>query len=463
MIATFACVAGAPAWGQQPASPPPAVQRRYFTNMADEDWGFLANRKYRNDFWDALKYIALPKEGWYLTLGGEARLSPQGFRARGDDQVPSTIDNYFLQRYLFAADLHMGPRFRVFTELQSGIIKGRIGSPRPADQDLLEFHQAFVEYKSPKERRRQVMIRVGRQELNIGTGRLIAPSQGLNVMRSFDGLSAHLFSGAWSLDGGAARLVRIKPGMFDDPPDHEQNFWGVSLTRQRLPWKTSQLNFYYLGLTRKKSTYVQGIGSEDRQTVGSRLSGIWRRMDFNYDFIAQWGHFKGLPVLAYAISTDTGVKLKLGRFPARLGFTLNSVSGDRDPHDQHLESFNPLFPGNSYSGMVGLLGPTNLSDFTPSLRVPLRRSLLVAFEMPSYFRTSVRDGVYSIDQRLILPGQSNLYRHVGTNPGVIVSWQAQRHINFTGVITRFTSGKFLSDTPFKNGFGFYSIAGTYRF
>jgi hypothetical protein len=95
--------------------------------------------------------------------------------------------------------------------------------------------------------------------------------------------------------------------------------------------------------------------------------------------------------------------------------------------------------------------------------VPLRRDLLVAFEMPTYFRTSVRDGVYAIDLRLILRGQTNLYRHVGTNPGVIVSWQATRHFNLTGAITRFMAGEFLSDTFARNGFGFYSIAGTYRF
>jgi hypothetical protein len=44
-----------------------------------------------------------------------------------------------------------------------------------------------------------------------------------------------------------------------------------------------------------------------------------------------------------------------------------------------------------------------------------------------------------------------------------VAWQATRHVNFTGAITRFLPGKFLSDTFVKNGFGFYSIAGTYRF
>ncbi|MCC7154394.1 MAG: alginate export family protein [Bryobacterales bacterium] len=451
-----------PLWGQQPGTSGAAVQRRYLSNRADEDWSFLKNRTLRKDSWDPLKFIPLPRENWFLTLSGEARLSPQGLRIRGDSVQPATIDNYLLQRYLFGADLHMGSHFRFFAELQSGIINGRIASPRPNDQDLLELHQGFFEYKTGNESRR-FLVRAGRQELNIGSGRLIAPSQGLNVKRSFDGLSTHFQAGPWTVDGGVARLVRILPGLFDDPPDSEQEFWGLNVTRQAVPFKTSQTSVYYLGIDRKRSTYVQGIGHEQRHTIGGRFSGKWRKMDFNYELIGQWGTFRALPVRAWAVSTDTGVALKVGPFPGRLGLTANRASGDKDPRDGSLESFNPLFPGNSYSGIVGLLGPTNLSDLTPSVRIRLPGAVVLAFEAPSYFRTSSRDGVYAIDQRLLLPGQTNLYKYVGTNPSVIVSWQVTTHIDVSGAVTRFLSGKFLADTFVRNGFGFYSIAATYRF
>jgi hypothetical protein len=439
------------------------VQRRYEVNLADEDWSFLRDPAKRADFWDPLKYISLSKPGWYVTLGGEARLSPQGLRVRGDEKTPSTIDNYFLQRYLLAADFHLGPRFRIFTEMQSGIINGRINSPRPNDKDLLEFHQCFFAYRSVESRARRLSVRIGRQELNIGSGRLISPSQGLNVKRSFDGLTVRFTSKQWAVEGGAARLVRIRPGVFDDPPDTALEFWGVSAARRNLVLAGSQLSLYYLGISQQLAIYAQGIGPEQRHTFGARWSGKRRRLDYNYDVIGQWGQFRGASIGAWAVSTDTGYSLKLWRFPARAGVTANSASGDRDPADPQLGSFNPLFPGNSYSGLVGLLGPTNLTDFTPSLKVPLRRDLIVAFEMPFYFRTSARDGVYSIDQRLLLRGQSNTARRVGANPGVIVSWQVGRHVTLLGAITRFQSGGFLQDTFLRNGFGFYSIAGTYRF
>jgi hypothetical protein len=451
------------AWGQQAGPGGAAAQRRYLPNMAEEDWGFLKDRSLWSDGFDPVKYIALPKEGWFVTLGGEARLSPQGFRVRGDSETPATIDNYFLQRYLFGADVRMGPRFRFYGELQSGIITGRIGSPRPTDKDLLELHQGFFEFRSRRESARRYGIRIGRQELNIGSGRLIAPSQGLNVKRSFDGISANLSVGLWTVEGGAAQLVRIRPGAFDDSPSSEQGFWGGNVTRNQAPWKGSQVSFYYLGVDRKVSVYAQGIGPELRHTIGGRLTGKRPRIDYNYDLIYQWGEFRGLPARGWAVSTDTGTPVRLGKIPGRLGVTLNSSSGDADPKDGRLGSFNPLFPGNAYSGLVGLLGPTNLTDVTPSLKMQVRKNLLIAVEVPSYFRVSTRDGLYGTDMRLILAGQRNLERYVGTNPGVVVAWQTTRHINVTGAITRFQSGPFLSDTFARNGFGFYSIAGTYRF
>ena len=458
------CLLSAWPLAAQPApTPQQAPSRAYLPNLASEDWSFLRDGKYRSDFWDPVKYIPLKREDWYVTLGGEIRLRPEGFRVRGGEGQKSTVDNYFLQRYLFSADLHMGRRFRFFGEMQSGLISGKIASPRPTDKNIFEVHQGFLEYRSPAENARRLTLRVGRQELSIGSSRLISASQGLNVKRSFDGILANYSSRQWLIEAGAARLVKINPGVFDDPPDPEQTFWGVAIARRAAPIRTSGLGLYYLGIDRKLSQYVQGIGPERRHTIGGKFNGVFHRLDFNYDVILQWGTFRTASVKAWAISTDTGVRLNMGRLRPRIGASLNTASGDKDPNDNRLESFNPLFPGNAYSGLVGLLGPTNLTDLTPSFRIPLHPRLLVAFESPFYWRQSTSDGIYGIDLRLLIPNRNSAEHFVGANPGAVVSWQFSRHINLTGAITRFQSGPFLKGTFVQNGFGFYSLAATYRF
>jgi hypothetical protein len=46
---------------------------------------------------------------------------------------------------------------------------------------------------------------------------------------------------------------------------------------------------------------------------------------------------------------------------------------------------------------------------------------------------------------------------------VFVNWQATRHWQIQGAITRFLAGAFLEQTFVASGFGFYSTTATYRF
>jgi len=437
--------------------------RIYLPNLAEEDWSFLEDRSRSVDFWDPLKYISLGAEDRFLTLSGEIRFRPEGFRIRGVGDIPSTHDGYFLQRYLFGADFHLNQRFRVYTEIQSGLINGKLSSPRPTDKDSLDLHQAFFEWREKLRGDRVFSLKVGRQELVIGSSRLISASPGLNVKRSFDGTVLAVKGKVWRWDAGFAKLVSLSKGAFDDYPDHEQTFWGIAATRKSPRFKQGQLGFYYLGLDRARSVYAQGIGREQRHTVGLKWSGTGSRLDLNYDAIFQWGNFSGAPVQAWAFSTETGYRISKTHWKPRLSVRADFASGDKDPADPKLQAFNPLFPGNSYAGAVGLLGPTNLTDVTPALTMMPHQKIVLIVECPNYWRTSLQDGIYSTDLRLLIPPGAGQGSYVGTNPGIVPVWQATRHIMLQGAVTRFLSGGFLNKTFVANGFGFYSFSFVYRF
>jgi hypothetical protein len=439
------------------------VVRTYLTNPAEEDWSFLKDPGKRTDFWDPLKFIPLGGEDRFLTLSGEIRFRPEGFRIRGVGEIPSTIDSYFLQRYLFGADLHLNQRFRVYTEIQSGLINGKLNSPRPTDKDSLDLHQVFLEWKEKLRGSREFSLRVGRQELAIGSSRLISASPGLNVKRSFDGAVFALKGKAWRWDAGVAKLVSLSKGVFDDRPDHEQTFWGIAATRRSPRFKQGQLGFYDLGLDRELTIYAQGVGRDQRHTIGVKWSGSGSRLDLNYDGIFQWGSFSGAPVRAWAFSTETGYRISKAHWKPRFSVRADIASGDEDPADPKLQAFNPLFPGNSYAGAVGLLGPTNLTDLTPAVTMVPNQKIVLIVECPNYWRTSLQDGVYSTDLRLLIRPSAGEGHYVGSNPGIVPLWQITRHIRVQGAITRFLSGDFLKRTFVANGFGFYSFSFTYRF
>lgn len=433
----------------------------YRPNPADEDWTFLKNAP-KTDLWDPVKYIPLGPEDWSLTLSGEFRLRPEGLRIRETAARPGTIDNYLLQRYIVGADLRFGRRARFYTDVQSGIINGVLRSPRPTDRNQLDVHQAFLEVRQPVRENDQMTFIVGRQELEIGSSRLISASPGLNVKRSFDGVTFGYRTPTWRVAAAAAGLVGLESGVFDDRADPEQLMWGIAASRPGPVLARSELGAYYLGIDKPQSIYVQGLGQEERHTVGVKWSGASARIDLNYDVLFQWGSFAGAPVRAWALATETGYRFSASWRP-RLSFRVDVASGDSDAAQSTLQSFNPLFPGNSYSGAVGLLGPTNLTDATPALTVTPRSNLTIGFEAPSYWRTSTGDGVYSTDQRVLFGSKAGTGKYVGTNPGILVVWQATRHIQLQGVITRLLPGRFLDDTFVSAGLGFYSVTARYRF
>src|SRR5215831_17717993 len=161
---------------------PPYQLLRY-----DEDWSFLSDPSKRSEALDGLKYIALNEDGWYVSLGGEARIRYEYYSEFEFGAGPQDSNGYLLERYLFHADFHLGRRVRFFAQLQSGIETGRNGGPRPTDDDRLDLHQAFVDLKVIDEPRQNLTVRVGRHEMDFGAGRLISAGEGLNLRRSFDG------------------------------------------------------------------------------------------------------------------------------------------------------------------------------------------------------------------------------------------------------------------------------------
>lgn len=141
---------GAPAAQPSPAgqSPTPSCPAPYKQLRYDEDWGALLDPVLRAERLDRIKYIPLrEKEGWYLSIGGEVRERFGRFGNPSWGEDPEDDNGFILQRYMLHADLHLGARVRVFGQVKSGLERGRKGGPEPADEDRLDLHQAFVDFK----------------------------------------------------------------------------------------------------------------------------------------------------------------------------------------------------------------------------------------------------------------------------------------------------------------------------
>lgn len=443
----------------KPPPPPPYVPLRY-----EEDYTYLKDPARRTDFWDPIKYIPFQRDGWYLSLGGEVRERYEGFQNTGFGAGPQDHNGYLLQRFLLHADLHLGNNVRVFAQVQSGFQNGRNGGARATDEDKLEFHQAFIDFKVTSDAKHNVFLRLGRQEFEFGSGRLIGASELLNVRRSFDGARITANAGKWVLHSLAAKPAETNPGYFDDSPDHRQTVWGAGAVRPHPLIKGGNLSFYYVGYDRKLARFNHGAGEESRHMIGSRTFGVRGAVDYNEEFVYQWGGFGNGGIRAWALATETGRTWAQARFAPRVYMRADAASGDGGPQGRNLGSFNPLFPSTAYSGKIGLLGPTNIIDINPAVRLRLHPKIYLSLEWATFFRTSTSDGIYGIAVNLFKNGLTSKARYVANQPTALCEFRVSRHVTLTGILTQFRTGAFIRQAPgASKNVGFATGYLTYRF
>ncbi|MEQ1886068.1 MAG: alginate export family protein [Bryobacteraceae bacterium] len=448
-----------------PGALPAQVPRpAYLDQRSDENWRFLSDSSRRSDVWDSWKYIPLKKSGdSYITLGGDVRIRWDYFRDASFGSVPDSPHGFLLQRYLVHADTHLGQHVRFFTQFQSGIETGRVTGPRITDQDSAEVHQAFFDLSTNGNPNRGVSLRVGRQEYEFGSGHFISASEVFNVRRMFDGFRLAYHSGSWTLLAIAAKPAVTNPGAFDDVPDHQQTLWGAGAYGPNRYFKGANLSIYYIGLDRKSVRLDQGAGRDQRHTFGSRTWGTRWGWDYNYELVFQLGKFGSGDIRGLGAATDTGYTFAKSKYTPRGGVRFNVTSGDKDRNDPTTQTFNPLFPGTAYSGKIGLLGPSNLIDLTPTLRMRLSSRLYFLPESSFFWRTSLNDGIYGPTGTLSRTGALSRARFVGNQLTLPLQYSVDRHLTVTAFYSHFFAGRFLRESPPGRSVNYVSAFITYRF
>ncbi len=441
--------------------PPPFQQLRYL-----EDYSYLQDESLRREPLDRLKYIPLRKgkPDWYLSIGGEIRQRYEAFRNDNWGRAPADNNGYSLQRYMLHTDWHFGKNVRAFVQLRSNVEAGRVGGPRPVvDENKLDFNQAFVDLSFGAGEKSTVTFRIGRQEMSFGTGRLVTFRESPNVRLSFDGFRATIKTSKWTFDAIAVKPVESDLGYFDDGPTRQTSFWGVGGQRTMNFLGKSRLGVFYLGLDRKSARFDSGIGREIRQTVGTQFFGDTGTVDYNAEFVFQFGNFRSGNIRAWLITTDTGYTFWKNRFTPRIGLRANIASGDTNPNDNRLDTFNALFPAGNYFGEIGLLGQSNFMNLYPRVEFKLPRRISLTLDTMFYWRQSTRDGIYNPAGVLLRPGNLSKERYVGTQPAVVGSWAFDRHFTFFVSYAHFFSGRFLKETPPGKDIDYFTAMMTYRF
>lgn len=455
--------------GEPPPEASPIESVRY-----TEDYGYLRlgdDAAKTLSPWAPLKYIPLHEAGdIYLTLGAEFRLRYERFQDNNWGEGPQDDDGYLWARALPLADLHFGRNVRIFGQLISAAVYDLDLPMSPVDEDRLDLLQGFVDVRLPPggQERPSLTLRLGRQLMTYGSGRLLDLRYGPNVLLAFEAAKAFVETDRWRLDFFYARPVDHRLGEFDDRTDDRQSVWSLYSTLKPRADAPLGLDLYYIGYRNEDAVFAATLGRELRHTLGARLFGESRGWDWNFEFFNQFGNFDAPDargdIFAWSIASDTAYTFERAPLAPRLALRANIISGDRDPENSNIQTFNPLFPKGKYFGELSPLGPSNLIHVNPYAVLRLSEKLQLMGNFAFYWRQSKDDGIYALGgMEQLRHGNGSDSRYIGTQAELLLEVQMSRHLSVAGSYSIFTAGGFIEDTGDDKTMHFVGLEWMYRF
>ena len=402
---------------------------------ADEDYGYLRNAPDRAGL-DRLRYIPLGNAA-YLSLGGEARLRVDAGSAPRFGIGNETADTFALGRLLLSGDLHLDSAVRVYGELGLHHDLGKRAAAALTDRNGVDAQVLFVDLTPATGWR----LRLGRQELQLNpTQRFVAVREGPNIRQSFDGVRITRTIGNLKLDAFHLQPVVLSPGAFDDTRSRSQRFYGLYAANRMSPH--DNLDAYVLGLERDGARFGSITGDERRISLGARLVGSRGPIDYEAEGVAQSGRFAGRQIRAFAASAGGGYTMD-HRWKPRLGLRLDLGSGDSDPTDQRLETFNPMFPKGAYFNETGLTSWGNLTALRASLGIAPARTVALEASYTAHRCTTRADAIYLQPLTALAPTCGDRSKSLGGATQLDGTWQVNRNLKIQAQLVHRTAGETL--------------------
>lgn len=431
----------------------------------DEDYSFLRNKpEQRQQYPFSYKFIPLNKqETSFLSLGGEVRWQFEHMRNPDWGLQNLEQDNYLFQRYIFHADFHFNDNFRIFSQIKSGLVWGKEADLNIPDRDRLRLHQIFTDLDVNSSDETKVILRLGRQEMDYGNSRYVTVREGPNVRLSFDALKVMAIHKSSQYDLFLGRPVTTEPGFLDSRADSNELFWGLYTAHTAPPIFRGEVDFYYLGLKKLESPFDQGIAYELRHSIGTRIYKSISMLSYDLEFQYQFGKFGTGTINAYALVGDIGYKFPYLRYEPQLNLRVGIISGNLNPNDTHLQTFNPHYPQGAIFGQLAQIGPTNIIDIDPEILINLPYNLTIDFTVEMFWRYSLNDGVYNVPYNLLVPSGDSRARYIGEQYTTEVHWQLTAPLSLHLFATYFNTGRFLQESNAENDILFIAPRLTYMF
>jgi hypothetical protein len=238
----------------------------------------------------------------------------------------------------------------------------------------------------------------GRQEMVIGSGRLLAASDTWwgNTARTFDVAHGSFATTFFKTELVAGSVVLINPTGLDEhkPGDHiyaDYNAFG-----HLLPGASVEPYFFAhttLGVVSKEKV----LGEMDTLAAGARIIGKVRGgLDYSFEALHEFGSYSNDRLKAAGLVAGGGWTIKQSGWKPRLSTDYAYASGDDGRKDDSRETFDNMYGFNQpLNSVTGLFGWKNIKDLRTGVEITPLHRLKLKLDGRDLWLASTADGLYN--------------------------------------------------------------------
>ncbi|MHC4607143.1 MAG: alginate export family protein [Planctomycetota bacterium] len=392
-----------------------------------------------------------------LTIGGQLRLrgewrDPADYRIPGtfgrpaaDDEDDST--DFVLQRTRLRLDAELIDEISATLEFQDSRIWGEEASIA-ADTEGVDLRQGYLQFHDFSEH--PLTVRAGRMALpNFGDKRLVGVLDWHNVSRSVDGVCGVYEPEDWNVQGLVANIREA--AVFGG--DADDDFVFAALHATYLGLDGHEVDGYLLHRNLSDDVFTNEAGTEtgDQKdfTLGARLEGEMDSFAYTAEAAFQFGERAEDDVRAWAVAVTAKYSFDMDWKP-RVGAEIALASGDDDPADGDVGTFDAVFPfGHLFHGHMDLVGWRNLRAGKLWVSVHPRAWVSLHADFHTFRLAEDRDAWYAASGQPVrrdATGQAD--EDLGHEVDLYAKWKLWDRAAFWAGYSHFFPGDFVEDTGF---------------
>ena len=380
----------------------------------------------------------------------------------GVGYVPDSSDVYYLSRLRFDLGVRPTKWLRFFAQAQDSRAIGYDLGPKPASMfDPIDLRQAYVEIGGVEAT--PACVRVGRQEMQFGGGRLVSASEWSNTGRTFDAARLSLSASGVKADFFGGSVIQPDSNRFDrhKPGDH---LYGTYIGLGRL-MPQAVVEPYFLVKTNLGVNGEHGdLGNAHVYTSGFRVAGrLPARFDYSTEIAHQWGFWAADGISATAGYHTLGWTAVPRGWRPRLSTDITHASGDGTYKDGNRNTFDQLYGGlHSQVGVADQVGWRNIRNYKAGVDVTPTRKLKASVDFRELYLASTQDGLYNSSGTRVVLNRKATSTHVGSELDLQASYVIQG-ATITAGWGRLFAGQYLKQSSKGSGYSFPFLMWLKRF